>query len=171
MARYDTALAEERGAVRAGQYRDPSDDRVGYGYNRGFDPRENTAWQRPDQMRGYRGGSAGSYGAGNDYGNDYGRDYGGRGRNWHTGSTDYGSLYGANYNGGRFGRNFYGGRYGADYYGRLNYSDRGDIDRGYTGNRYRDRGGNVGGYGAYPTGGYYEPDRYDIAYRNFRQSP
>ncbi len=67
MARYDVSLADERGAVRADQHRDWSDFRARGGYARDFDPRNATSWRPPSDLRGYRGGSAGSYGFGDDY--------------------------------------------------------------------------------------------------------
>lgn len=67
MGRYDVSLADERGAVRADQHRDWSDLRARERYTRDFDPRSTTTWRRPDDLRGYRGGSAGSYGFGDDH--------------------------------------------------------------------------------------------------------
>ncbi len=64
MARYDTSLDDERGAVRADQHRTY---RRGNRYDRGYEPREMTYFRPPAELRGHRGGSAGSYGFGNDY--------------------------------------------------------------------------------------------------------
>jgi hypothetical protein len=104
MARYDTSLAEERGAVRAGQHRDLSYYRTAYGYDRNFDPHGATYWKRPSELRGYRGGSAFGYGYGGDYDSVY---RGGGNRD----EADYGEerIYGG-YRGAR-----YGGRYDMGY--------------------------------------------------------
>lgn len=58
MGRYDTSLAVERGAVRSTM--SPNRNNVR--------PRDTHFWRRPSQLRGdTRGGSAFSYGFGNDY--------------------------------------------------------------------------------------------------------
>lgn len=66
MSRYDTSLDRERGQVRSGMNPMRAGTRGGrYGrdfgrYGRDFP----SAWQAPAEMRGFRGGSAFSYGTG-----------------------------------------------------------------------------------------------------------
>ncbi len=113
MARYDISLADERGAVRADQHRTY---RSAFRYGRDYHLRRESTWNPPGQMRGYRGGNAGSYGVGQDYdrvyrgGPDAGRFRSPRGRRrfpqWEGGRRDtywadrYGFGYDRGYNAG-----------------------------------------------------------------------
>lgn len=68
MGRYDTSLAVERGAVRSGMSPNRNDYYARSRYGRDLRPRNTHFWRRPSEVRGdVRGGSAFSYGFGNDY--------------------------------------------------------------------------------------------------------
>lgn len=66
MARYDTSLDRERGQVRSGMNpmrAGPRGARYGRDFGR-YDGDFPSTWQAPAEMRGFRGGSAFSYGMG-----------------------------------------------------------------------------------------------------------
>lgn len=109
MARYDTQLNRERGAVRSGMNRDRSWYATDRSYSRdygGFD-RDAAYWRRPDQIRGYRGGAASSYGFGNDA--DL-VDY--QGQNSPVGPELGAGRQRRGSTGTRYDRNFFGDRFG-----------------------------------------------------------
>ena len=127
MARYDTSLADERGAVRADQHRTY---RWGGRYGRDFDPRETTFFRPPSEFRGHRGGNPGSYG----FGNDYDRVYRGGGAQQRPSRPPQNARR-PQWSEGRGGR---GDSYWGDRYGMQEDRGRG-AGRGFRGTRY-DRG-------------------------------
>jgi hypothetical protein len=195
MARYDVSLADERGAVRSGMQRDRG-FLPARGYERSVPPGQVHSWRAPEEMRGHRGGSAGTYGFGEDYevvrgGPERGAREGASGR---RGWSEHG-MRGARFTSdpgfrrrGGWGRaagepaRERGGGYDAG--DATDYSSRGGAPREFRGASRPERGwGREAGYqdrgmeyrvlrggqeGGVFGGRAISTDPYDIAYRNFR---